>query len=99
VGHDHAGRQAEGGRQFGRVEHGQPAGGAAAGVVDPAAGADPAHRLVDHGGQRGQRPADGRGDQGVLVVEPAQQAKRGQHVQVERPAVTLLGRRNRHAGR
>ena len=48
-----AGGQAERGPQLGRVEHGQPAGGAAADVVHPAAGADPPRGLVDHDGKRG----------------------------------------------
>ncbi|GAA5019932.1 hypothetical protein GCM10025734_73660 [Kitasatospora paranensis] len=91
VGHHDVRGQAEGGDQLGRVHDRDPARGAGAEVVQPAAGAQSARGLLHHLRQLGQDGGDGvRGDP-VLRVEQAEHLEGRQAIDVVGARVAEFG--------
>ncbi len=91
MGDDDAGREAVGGDQLGGVHHREAARRARAEVVQPAAGPDPARRLVHQPSHVGQYCGDGLGRDPVLGVEQTQHLQGGHVVDVASAGVTAFG--------
>jgi hypothetical protein len=70
--------------QFGRVEHGEPAGRARSDVVHPVPAAQRGDRQVDQSREFGQYRGDGAGHGRVLRVDLVEDVQRGQLVDVGR---------------
>ena len=88
---DQIGRDVEGGRTFGGIEHAETAGGAGADVEETAATLETLDDGVDGAGDVGNLAGDGGGDLGVGGVDELQSIEGGELVDVRGGGMTGLG--------